>query len=121
MSRRQNLVASCASGSGRAVPPELPSWFVEKDGNSDGQVQMSAFAGEWTDERLDEFARLRAAPPFPDRYQTEDLGRGGKGLKQFYGLSMAGTWALLIEANSDRPGVSLLGERPPLAEVRQSG
>lgn len=196
---------------GRAVPRELPSWFVEKDVNSDGQVQMSEFAQEWTEERLDEFARLdlnqdgmivpdeclqalnrmndeyanhrfqmipakgtirseieveekhtiadldvqlsiththddhlnvfligpegqrvelftniggqddhfdktildeesprsilRAAPPFPDRYQTEEASRGGKGLKQFYGQSMAGTWALLIAANSDRPGV----------------
>lgn len=196
---------------GRAVPRELPSWFVEKDVNSDGQVQMSEFAKEWTDERLDEFSRLdlnhdgiivreeclqslrrmndefanhhfqiipakgtirseievdekktiadvdlqlsiththddqlnafligpegqrvelftgvggqddhfdktildeesprsilRAAPPFPDRYQTEEASRGGKGLKQFYGQSMAGTWTLLIEANSDRPGV----------------
>ncbi len=42
---------------GRAVPRELPSWFVEKDVNSDGQVQMSEFAREWTDELLDEFAR----------------------------------------------------------------
>jgi len=196
---------------GRAVPRELPSWFVEKDVNSDGQVQMSEFSHEWTDERLDEFLRLdlnrdgmivadeclqalnrmneeyanhrfqmiptkgtirseieveeketiadldvqlsiththdshlnvfligpegqrvelftgvggqddhfdktildeesprsilRAAPPFPDRYQTEETSRGGKGLKQFYGQSMAGTWTLLIEANSDRPGV----------------
>jgi len=204
-------LAEQQAAQGRAVPPELPSWFVEKDVNSDGQVQMSEFAKEWTDERLDEFARLdlnrdgvivpeeclqalnrmneeyanhrfqmipakgtirseidveeretiadldvqlsiththvshlnvfligpegqrvelftgiggqddhfdktildeesprsilRAAPPFPDRYQTEELSRGGKGLKQFYDLSMAGTWALLVEANSDRPGV----------------
>lgn len=196
---------------GRAASPELPAWFVEKDRNSDGQVQMSEFADEWTDERLDEFIALdlnkdgiivpdeclralsrlqqehsnqrfqlipsrgvvrseievadkqriadldvqlqiththddhlnvfligpegqrvelftnvggqddhfdntildeesprsilRAAPPFAGRYQTEELSRGGKGLKQFYGLNMAGTWMLLVEANSDRPGV----------------
>ncbi len=196
---------------GRAASPELPAWFVEKDRNSDGQVQMSEFADEWTDERLDEFIALdsnkdgiivpdeclralsrlqqehsnqrfqliptrgvvrseievadkqliadldvqlqiththddhlnvfligsegqrvelftnvggqddhfdntildeesprsilRGAPPFAGRYQTEELSRGGKGLKQFYGLSMAGTWMLVVEANSDRPGV----------------
>ena len=196
---------------GRAASPELPAWFVEKDRNSDGQVQMSEFADEWTDERLDEFIALdsnkdgiivpdeclralsrlqqehsnqrfqliptrgvvrseievadtqfiadldvqlkiththddhlnvfligpegqrvelftgvggqddhfdstildeesprsilRAAPPFVGRYQTEELSRGGKGLKQFYGQSMTGTWTLLVEANSDRIGV----------------
>ncbi len=196
---------------GRAASPELPAWFVEKDRNSDGQVQMSEFADEWTDERLDEFIALdsnkdgiivpdeclralsrlqqehsnqrfqliptrgvvrseievadkqliadldvqlqiththddhlnvfligpegqrvelftnvggqddhfdntildeesprsimRGAPPFAGRYQTEEVSRGGKGLKQFYGLSMAGTWTLLVEANSDRIGV----------------
>lgn len=204
-------LAEQEAAQGRAVVRELPSWFVEKDVNSDGQVQMSEFTREWTGERLDEFARmdlnrdgmivpdeclqalnrmneeyanhrfqmiptkgtirteidveeketiadldvqlsiththdehlnvfligpegqrvelftgvgghddhfdktildeesprsiLRAAPPFPDRYQTEESSRGGKGLKQFYGQSMAGTWTLLIEANSDRPGV----------------
>lgn len=196
---------------GRAGSPELPAWFVEKDRNSDGQVQMSEFADEWTDERLDEFIALdsnrdgiivpdeclqalsrlqqehsnqrfqliptrgvvrseievadtqfiadldvqlkiththddhlnvfligpegqrvelftavggqddhfdntildeesprsilRAAPPFTGRYQTEELSRGGKGLKQFYGLSMSGTWTLLVEVRSDRIGV----------------
>jgi len=196
---------------GRAGAPELPAWFIEKDRNSDGQVQMSEFADEWSDERLDEFLALdanndgiivpdeclralsrlqqahsnqrfqliptrgvvrseidvadksliadvdvqlqiththddhlnvfligpmgqrvelftnvggqddhfdntildeespksilRAAPPFSGRYQTEEASRGGKGLKQFYGQSMAGTWTLLVEANSDRIGV----------------
>lgn len=196
---------------GRAVPRELPAWFVERDKNGDGQIQMSEFADEWTDELLDEFfawdtnhdgiivaeeclqslnrlqaeytnqrfqlipvkgvirseiavqedriiadldvqlriththddhlnvfllgadgqrvelftgvggqddhfdntildeesprSILRGRPPFTGRYQTEELSRGGKGLKKFYGQSMAGTWTLLVEANSDRPGV----------------
>jgi Ca2+-binding EF-hand superfamily protein/subtilisin-like proprotein convertase family protein len=196
---------------GRATPRALPAWFAERDTNGDGQVQMSEFAAEWTDEALDEFVRLdlnndgmivaeeclqamgrlnaehtnqrftvipskgtvrsvievtdkdaiadldvqlqiththddhlnvflvgpdahrvelftnvggqddhfdgtildeespspivRGRPPFEGRFQTEEFARGGKGLKQFYGTSMAGTWTLVIDANSDRPGV----------------
>jgi len=196
---------------GRAVPRDLPAWFVEKDKDGDGQIQMSEFADQWTDELYDEFAALdlnndgiivadeclrslnrlqeeytnqrfqvipvkgvirsdidvkedrriadldvqlqiththdahlnvfligsdgqrvelftgvgghddhfdntildeeaprsilRGAPPFAGRYQTEELSRGGKGLKRYYGASMGGTWTLLVEANSDRPGV----------------
>jgi Ca2+-binding EF-hand superfamily protein len=196
---------------GRAIPRELPAWFVEKDKDGDGQIQMSEFADQWTDELYDEFSALdlnndgiivadeclqslhrlqeeytnqrfqlipvkgvirsdievkedrriadldvqlqiththddhlnvfligadgqrvelftgvggnddhfdntildeesphsilRARPPFAGRYQTEELSRGGKGLKKFYNGSMAGTWTLLVEANSDRPGV----------------
>ncbi|MCH5374431.1 MAG: EF-hand domain-containing protein, partial [Planctomycetes bacterium] len=47
---------------------------------------------------------VRGRPPFAGRYQTEELVKGRPGLKQFYEHSMAGTWSLLIEANSDRPG-----------------
>ncbi len=204
-------LAEQEASQGRAGAPELPVWFVEKDRNSDGQVQMSEFADEWSDERLDEFVALdanndgiivpeeclralsrlqqehsnqrfqliptrgvvrseidvadksliadvdvqlqiththddhvnvfllgplgqrvelftniggqddhfdntildeespksimRAAPPFSGRYQTEEASRGGKGLRQLYSQSMAGTWTLLVEANSDRIGV----------------
>ena len=47
---------------------------------------------------------VRGRPPFAGRYQPEALSKGQPGLKQFYGQSMAGTWTLLIEAKSDRPG-----------------
>jgi subtilisin-like proprotein convertase family protein len=63
---------------------------------------------------------LRGRPPFAGRYQTEELSRGGPGLKKFYGQSMAGTWTLLVEANSDRPGVlhgwSLIFRRVEVAD-----
>lgn len=36
----------------------LPSWFYELDENRDGQVAMSEFANEWTNEKLQEFAAL---------------------------------------------------------------
>jgi len=194
----------------RAVPRELPTWFVERDSDKDGQISMKEFTDEWTDEKLDEFIALdtnndgfivteeclralerslqqhvnrrfqviptkgvirseieieehariadvdvmisiththddhlnafligpegqrvelftgvggqddhfdntildeesptpivRARPPFAGRFQTEELVKGRPGLKQFYEHSMAGTWTLLIEANSDRPG-----------------
>jgi subtilisin-like proprotein convertase family protein/Ca2+-binding EF-hand superfamily protein len=39
----------------RKLPQELPSWFVARDADEDGQVTMAEFADEWTDEKLDEF------------------------------------------------------------------
>jgi hypothetical protein len=56
----------------RRMPDGLPSWFLQKDANSDGQIQMSEFAEAWTKERADEFVRLdlngdlERGPP-PDR------------------------------------------------------
>lgn len=43
-------------------------------------------------------------PPFSGRYHTSDRSRGRPGLRQFYGQPMDGTWTLLIEADSNRPG-----------------
>ena len=43
-------------------------------------------------------------PPFSGRYHTSDRSRGRPGLRQFYGQPMNGTWTLLIEADSNRPG-----------------
>jgi Ca2+-binding EF-hand superfamily protein len=43
---------------GRAVARDLPAWFVEKDKDGDGQIQMSEFADQWTDELFDEFSTL---------------------------------------------------------------
>lgn len=43
-------------------------------------------------------------PPFSGRYHTSDRSRGRPGLRQFYGHPMNGTWTLLIEADSNRPG-----------------
>ncbi len=44
----------------RRLPDGLPAWFIEKDaaGNSDGQVQMSEFETEWSDEKVVQFQRL---------------------------------------------------------------
>lgn len=40
----------------RAATPEgLPGWFAEKDRNRDGQVSMSEFEQNWTDEKVEEF------------------------------------------------------------------
>jgi Ca2+-binding EF-hand superfamily protein len=36
----------------------LPSWFFELDANRDGQVEMSEFIHEWTDEKIQEFTFL---------------------------------------------------------------
>jgi subtilisin-like proprotein convertase family protein/Ca2+-binding EF-hand superfamily protein len=182
---------------------DLPDWFVERDTDGDGQVAMSEFTDEWTEEKIKEFAQLdtnddgilmpdeclraierlnekhanrrfqviptkgavraeitvdldvqvsiththddhlrgyligpdgervelfanvggeddhfentifdeesplpivRGRPPFHGRFQTGDLLKGRGGLKQFYGRSPKGTWTLLIEAFSDRPG-----------------
>ncbi len=47
---------------------------------------------------------VRARPPFAGSFQPEEVAKGQPGLKQFYGHSTAGTWTLLIEAKSDRPG-----------------
>lgn len=33
----------------------VPGWFFELDANDDGQVAMSEFATEWTDEKMSEF------------------------------------------------------------------
>jgi len=39
------------------LPTGLPDWFLEKDGNGDGQVTMAEFTDNWTPEKLAEFAR----------------------------------------------------------------
>lgn len=39
------------------LPAGLPSWFMEKDANEDGQVMMSEFARSWDDKVAAEFAR----------------------------------------------------------------
>jgi subtilisin-like proprotein convertase family protein/Ca2+-binding EF-hand superfamily protein len=36
----------------------LPGWFFELDADRDGQVAMSEFATEWTNDKLEEFAAL---------------------------------------------------------------
>ncbi len=46
----------------------------------------------------------RGRPPFSGRYHTSDRSRGRPGLHQFEGETMDGTWTLLIEADSNRPG-----------------
>ena len=33
----------------------VPGWFFELDANDDGQIAMSEFATEWTDEKMAEF------------------------------------------------------------------
>jgi len=38
------------------LPHGLPLWFNERDLNGDGQVAMSEFTDEWTDEKAQEFA-----------------------------------------------------------------
>jgi len=40
------------------VPEGVPGWFYELDTNGDGQVSMDEFASEWTEEKMQEFARL---------------------------------------------------------------
>lgn len=37
---------------------DLPSWFKERDADLDGQVMMSEYASEWTNELAEQFSRL---------------------------------------------------------------
>ncbi len=39
------------------LPAGLPAWFVERDADGDGQVMMSEYAREWTDEKVSQFYR----------------------------------------------------------------
>ena len=39
------------------LPKGLPSWFIERDEDMDGQVSMAEFAKEWTDAKVKEFFR----------------------------------------------------------------
>lgn len=39
------------------LPKGLPSWFLTKDRDGDGQVTMAEFSGEWDSSRLAEFER----------------------------------------------------------------
>ena len=39
------------------LPVGLPDWFGRCDENEDGQVEMSEFSDEWSDEKAEEFAR----------------------------------------------------------------
>jgi Ca2+-binding EF-hand superfamily protein len=41
----------------RRLPEGLPGWFLQKDANSDGQIQMSEFAQTWTESKVAEFRR----------------------------------------------------------------
>lgn len=66
---RSNVTPSTTAGSvaknktyrfllpGERLPNGLPSWFIEKDVNHDGQVTMAEYSSNWTDEVAAEFAR----------------------------------------------------------------
>ncbi|MBN1908177.1 MAG: hypothetical protein JW818_00425 [Pirellulales bacterium] len=38
------------------LPAELPSWFIQKDANGDGQVSMAEYATYWTRDKATEFS-----------------------------------------------------------------
>ena len=40
---------------GKKLPEGLPGFFTDKDSNGDGQVTMSEFASEWSDDKVNEF------------------------------------------------------------------
>lgn len=40
---------------GANLSEQLPTWFYERDLNGDGQVEMSEFTDEWTEEKVAEF------------------------------------------------------------------
>jgi len=42
------------------LPPGLPDWFTDRDADGDGQVMMSEYASDWTDELVAEFNRFDA-------------------------------------------------------------
>ncbi|MEM6799540.1 MAG: hypothetical protein AAF589_08500 [Planctomycetota bacterium] len=42
------------------LPKGLPSWFVDRDKNGDGQVAMHEYSRTWSDSRAAEFARYDA-------------------------------------------------------------
>jgi Ca2+-binding EF-hand superfamily protein len=39
------------------LPKGLPDWFTQKDANGDGQISMSEYSSNWTDEAAAEFAK----------------------------------------------------------------
>lgn len=39
------------------LPPDLPSWFKDRDKDKDGQVLMAEFADKWTPDKLREFQK----------------------------------------------------------------
>ena len=39
------------------LPPDLPSWFKDRDKDKDGQVLMSEFTDKWTPDKLREFQK----------------------------------------------------------------
>jgi subtilisin-like proprotein convertase family protein len=43
---------------GNDLSEVLPTWFFERDGNDDGQIEMAEFTDEWTPEKTDEFAKF---------------------------------------------------------------
>ena len=44
----------------QSVAEGLPAWFYEADANRDGQVAVSEFTDEWTDEKFAQFKQLDA-------------------------------------------------------------
>lgn len=47
-----------ASADERLAKKGLPSWFLDKDDNGDGQVAMAEYGESWTDSSLAEFAKF---------------------------------------------------------------
>lgn len=45
---------------GNDLSEVLPTWFFERDGNGDQQIEMAEFTTEWTPEKTEEFARYDA-------------------------------------------------------------
>jgi hypothetical protein len=45
---------------GDPLPEGLPDWFKERDADGDGQVMMSEYASDWTDELVAEFSGFDA-------------------------------------------------------------
>ncbi len=42
----------------KTIPRELLDWFLGKDRDGDGQIAMFEFASSWSNEKVQEFARM---------------------------------------------------------------
>jgi len=84
----------------RAVHEGLPDWFKSSDSNDDGQVEMSEYTPDWTDEKLAEFVAFDAnadgliterEAAGLDRSRESSLGSGSESSKPKREVKRSGT------------------------------
>ncbi len=89
----------------------LPDWFADRDRNNNGQIEMSEFADEWTEEKAEEFAQLDA-----DRdgiLVPEEASGGGR----FLGGSYANERFQVIPARSTAYSRIVVDDDEPVSDI----